>query len=303
VITLFAIRFVVLAFSIFALQSPAGVKPPAPINCADCAGWNRPQEPFKVYGNTYYVGVAGLSAVLVTSSAGHILLDGGLPQSAALIDANVRKLGFKTEDVRLILNSHAHFDHSGGISTLQQISGAEVAASGPSARALQQGYPTADDPQHDSGRRTPYPSVTKVRIIRDGEVLRVGDIAITAHFTPGHTPGSTTFSWQACEAARCVNVVYADSLTAVSDDGFRFSGSGGRASVVDAFRRSIDVVEQLPCDILLTVHPGFAQLSDKAARLKKDPATNPFIEAGACRAYAADARKRLEARVATELTP
>src|SRR5688572_16525479 len=107
--------------------------------CAPCDGWNAPLEPFRVFGNTYYVGVAGLSAVLIASDRCLILLDGGLPQSAPLIDANIRKLGFRTEDVRLIVNSHAHYDHAGGIAALQRASGAVVAASAPGARAIQRG--------------------------------------------------------------------------------------------------------------------------------------------------------------------
>src|ERR1044071_101762 len=147
-----------------------------PKACEWCAGWNVAQDPFRVFGNTYYVGVAGLGAVLVTSDKGLVLLDGGLPQSAPLIDASIRKLGFRTEDIRLIVNSHAHYDHAGGIGALQRASGATVAA-------------------------------------------RAGGLAVTAHMTPGHTPGSTTWSWRSCEGPRCLDIVYADSLTAVSDDG------------------------------------------------------------------------------------
>src|SRR5499426_653771 len=121
--------------------------PDPPKKCEPCAGWNAAQEPFRVFGNTYYVGVAGLSSVLIASDKGLILLDGALPQSAPLIDANIRKLGFRTEDIRLILNSHAHYDHAGGIAALQRASGAAVAASPSGARAIQSGGPPADDPQ------------------------------------------------------------------------------------------------------------------------------------------------------------
>ena len=114
--------------------------------------WNAAHEPFRVFGNTYYVGVAGLSSVLVASDQGLILLDGGLPQSAPLIDASIRKLGFRTEDVRLILNSHTHYDHAGGIAALQRVSGAIVAASASGARAIESGGPPADDPQYAFGK-------------------------------------------------------------------------------------------------------------------------------------------------------
>src|SRR5690606_32219227 len=109
-------------------QAPSTFDADPPMACASCEEWNRPQEPFRIFGNTYYVGAAGVSAVLVTSDEGHVLLDGGLSQTAPLIDANIRALGFRTEDVRLITVSHEHYDHVGGIAALQRASGAEVVA-------------------------------------------------------------------------------------------------------------------------------------------------------------------------------
>jgi metallo-beta-lactamase class B len=235
-----------------------------------------------------------LTAVLVTSDDGHILLDAGLPQSAAVIDANIRKLGFRTEDIRLIVNSHAHFDHAGGIAALQRVSGATVAASDAGARALRQGAPSPDDPQPKSDR---YGPVKNVKVIADGETVRVGPLGVTARFTPGHTPGATSWTWQSCEGSRCLNLVYVDSLSAVSEDGFRFTG---RPSLVETFRRSIGVVERLPCDVLLAPHPFAIGLEAKLAVMKKDETVNPFIDAGACRTFAATQRKAFEARIASE---
>lgn len=263
--------------------------------------WNSPQQPFRIFGNTYYVGTAGLSAILITSDAGHVLIDGALPESAPLIEANVRALGFQLRDIRLILNSHEHYDHAGGLSALLHVTGAKMAASPAAARALQQGHPTPEDPQYQSSRKAPFPAVKNVETIADGATLRVGPLAVTAHLTPGHTPGATTWSWRSCEGARCVDIVYADSLTPVSDDGFRFTGDGKRSSLVDSFRRSIARVEELPCEIILAPHPEFIALTAKLARLKDHPESNPFIEQNACRTYAAMARKRLEQRIANEL--
>src|SRR5436190_22547558 len=157
-----------------------------PIMCTACADWNTPLEPFRLFTNTYYVGTARLSAVLITSERGHILLDGGLPQSAELIDRNIRRLGFRIEDVKLILNSHAHFDRAGGIHALQHASGATVAASASGARAMKQGEPE-------------FPAVSKVRVVKDGETLHAGTLSVTAHVAPGQTPGSTTWTWKSCE--------------------------------------------------------------------------------------------------------
>ena len=262
--------------------------------------WNVPQAPFRIFGNTYYVGTAGLSAVLITSDAGHILIDGALPQSAPLIEANIRALGFQSSDVRLILNSHEHYDHAGGLSELQRATGARVAASPAAARALRQGHPTPQDPQYQSGLKVRFASVKNVEAIADRATLRVGPLAITPHFTPGHTPGATTWSWRSCESTRCVDIVYADSLTPVSDDGFRFTGNQKNPSIVDAFRRSIARVEELPCDVILAPHPEFIGLAGKLARLKERPDVNPFIEENACRTFGATARKRLEQRIADE---
>ena len=284
-------------------QGGSALQADPPHECGDCAEWNLPQEPFKVFGNTYYVGTAGLSALLVSSDAGLILLDGGLPQSAALIDANIRTLGFRTENVRLIVNSHEHYDHAGGIAALQRVSGATVAASASGARALEQGEPTTDDPQYGFGRKAnAFPAVRNLRVVKDGEVLRVGDVGLTAHLTPGHTPGSTTWTWQSCEGARCLNIVYADSLTPVSAPGFRFTASGS-PTAAERFRQTIAKVEQLPCDILLTTHPSASSMASKVARPAQKPDENPFVDSNACRAYAARARKGLHERVAQEARP
>src|SRR4051812_24794117 len=167
-----ALTVAAAALAVLARTEPA--KPlvaDAPSRCDSCAEWNADQEPFRVFGNTYYVGVAGLSSVLITSKDGHILIDGALPQSAPLIDAHIRKLGFRTEDVKLILNSHAHFDHAGGIHALQRASGATVAASARGAEALERGGPVPDDPQAAAGAMMAMPPVKGVSVVKDGQTL------------------------------------------------------------------------------------------------------------------------------------
>ena len=290
------------AVILFALaQSPSTLRPDPPHQCPDCDAWNKPYEPFRVFGNTYYVGADGVSAVLITNGAGSILLDGGLPQTAPLIDANIRKLGFKTDDIRLIVNSHAHYDHSGGIAALQRATGAAVAASPAGKTALEQGEPTRDDPQYAFGRAAnAFPAVKNVRAVRDGETLRVGDLAITAHLTPGHTPGATTWSWRSCEGSTCRNVVYADSLNAVASDDFRFTGGNGAPSLIETFRKSIAKVAALPCDIILSVHPSGTGMDEKVKKRQARTGADPFVNPNGCRAYAKGAAARLDARVAEE---
>jgi len=276
-------------------QIRAPFKSDPPVMCARCSEWNAPLDPFRVFGNTYYVGTAGLSSVLITSDSGHILLDGGLPESAEEIDRHIRRLGFRTEDVRLIVNSHTHFDHAGGIHALQHASRAVVAASPSGARALRQGLPTSDDPQY--GYMGDFPRVPKVRVIRDGETLRVGpQLAITAHFTPGHTPGSTTWTWESCEGSRCLHIVYADSLNAVVGPGFTYSSDPAR---VAAFRASIAAVGALPCDIIVSVHPDFTDVAGKLGRRAAGEA-DAFVNPQGCREYAESSARLLDRQLAAE---
>jgi metallo-beta-lactamase class B len=293
------VNFVAAAFALFValIQAPAFKSDP-PHQCDNCDEWNKPREPFKVFGNTYFVGTDGLSAILIVGDAGLILLDGGLEQSAAVIDANIRKLGFKTQDIAVILNSHGHYDHAGGIAALQRASGAMVAASPSGADALRRGENTADDPQYGFGKAfNGFPPVKNVKVIKDSETLSVGNLSITANFTPGHTPGSTTWTWKSCEGKECLNIVYADSISAVSADGFRFTDSPER---VNAFRRSISRLGELPCDIVISTHPSATNLDEKIKkRAAEKTGPDPFVDHG-CKALAATAMKGLDARIAQE---
>ena len=265
--------------------------------CRDCATWNATQAPLRIYGNTYYVGVRGLTSVLIASDQGHILIDGDLPESAPKIAASIRQLGFRVADVKLILNSHVHFDHAGGIAELQKLTGAEIAASASSAKVLEAGRAGADDPQ--AGQLADIPRVNHVRAIKSGETLRVGPLEVTAHLAPGHTPGGTSWSWKSCEKSRCLDIAYVDSLTAVSNDTFLFSRNTTYPGVLKDFEQSFATVSALPCDILLTPHP---QASNLWGRLESRDhgAADALVDPGACRRLAEAARKQLEDRLAKE---
>jgi metallo-beta-lactamase class B len=286
-----------LAFSLLAVSLPAAGHNDT-IDCGMCKQWNVAQKPFNVHGNTYYVGTTELSAILIAGKDGHILLDGALPQSATLIAASIRELGYKVEDIKLILNSHEHFDHAGGLAALQRMSGAAVAASPAGAAALERGMVGKDDPQYSATDPVRLPKIAGVRVIRDGEMLRVGDVAVTAHFTPGHTPGGTSWTWRSCEGTRCVNVVYADSLNPISNDGYYFSGNEHQPDRSAAFKRSIDKLAALPCDIIISVHPGFTDTLDKLAR--RTPKNNTFIDASSCKEYVDYGYKALAKRITWE---
>ena len=261
------------------------------IDCAACADWNAPAAPFLLAPNTWYVGSRGLAAVLIDSGDGLILLDGGLPQSAAPIATRIRQLGFDLRQLRWILVSHAHWDHAGGVAALQRWSGAEVIASPGNAAALRLGTTTEDDPQHEGEASTRFPAVAKLREIADGERLTLGAFTLTAHLIPGHAPGSTAWTWPACDArGECVEVAYVDSLTAVSLDGYRFSE---HPDLIQQFQRSLQRVAQLPCDLLVTPHPDAAQLFERHA-------AGTLAQTGACAAYAGAAARRLDERLARE---
>ena len=282
-------------------KTPATVQD-KPVNCDNCKEWNAPVKPFNVFGNTWYVGTAGLSAVLVTSPQGHILLDGALPQSAPLIIANIKALGFRIEDVKYILNSHAHWDHAGGIAALQRASGATVMASAAAAPVLQSGTNGKDDPQYQANPVVHVAKVSKVGVVGEGDTVKLGPLTLTAHMTPGHTPGGTTWTWTSCEGQRCLDVVYADSLNPYASGDFRYTGKGagkgGTPDISASFEASIAKVAALPCDIIIPVHPGTTDVLGKAAR--RSGSDNPLIDANACRAYAAEAGGLLAKRLAKE---
>jgi len=257
------------------------------------AEWNQPLKPFKVFGNTYWVGTRGLGSVLITSDRGHVLIDGALPESVPQIRDHVRELGFKLEDVRLLLNSHVHYDHAGGLGELQRLTGARAAGSAAAAKVFAAGESGEDDPQH--GILPPIERLKNVEVVREGQFLKVGSLIVMAHMTPGHTPGGTSWSWRSCEGPRCLDFVYADSLTPVSADGYKYTGG----PMVPAFEQAFATLEKIPCDILLTPHPGASGMLEKlAARDGGKP--DAFVVPGACKAYVASARKNLAARLATE---
>lgn len=270
----------------------------APVDCPKCDDWTRPQAPFHIYGNTYYVGTRALSSILIVSKGGDILIDGTVDEAAAGVAKNIRTLGFRLKDVRVILNSHVHFDHAGGIAELQRLSGAQVRASRASAKVLEQGHSGPDDPLF--GQIRSMTPIHNVQTIEDGEVVRVGDIRLFAHLTPGHTPGGTSWTWQSCEKERCLNVVYADSLSPVSAAGFRFTNSVTYPNAVSDFEHSFSLLSALPCDILLTPHPEFSGTFQRLERRESQHDPDAFIDTKGCRTYAEASKAQFARRVSQE---
>lgn len=252
----------------------------------DRAGeWLAPLPPQKIFGRSYLVGFGGLSVVLIDTGAGLVLIDGALPQAAPAILANVRKRGFDPRDIKFILSTEPHFDHAGGLAALARDTGATVVASARGAEGLQAGAHAKDDPQRAYGGS--WPRVAQVRVVKDGEVLRLGRTVITAHATPGHTMGSMSWSWQACEGRTCKAIVFASSLNPVSAEGYRYTAPAS-APIVQGFAASYRRMNAMPCDILISAHPDNAGPGRYSAK------------PGACRTYAARSQKLLGERLAQE---
>ena len=270
-----------------------------PIAPESAARWLKPQEPARIFGNTYLVGFGGLNVALIRTSAGLILIDGSVPQGVPAVEDNIRKLGFDLKDVKLILSTEPHFDHAGGLAALARDTGAVVVASAAAAQVLRRGRSGADDPQ--AAWLEPFPAVKKVRVVRDGERIRLGDTIVTARATPGHTFGSMGWTWRSCEAGRCAATVFAASLNPVAADGYRFSDPA-HAGLTRAFRRTFEIVRTLPCDLLLTAHPDQSGGDSKFESLRRHRAPNPFLDPRACMALADKYEKLLDGRLAEEAT-
>jgi metallo-beta-lactamase class B len=282
------------AVGVLALAS--GVRA-APIDCAQCEGWNKEQAPFRIFGNTYFVGPHGLSSVLITSPQGHILIDGALPQSAPLIARHIEQLGFKISDVKIILNSHVHFDHAGGLAELQKMSGAKVIASDIAAPFLRSGQVDSTDPQF--GHLPAFPGVSNVEALGKRKSVELGSLQLSVIQTPGHTPGGTSWRWKSCEQKRCVNVVYSDSLNAVSDDAFKYGGDERYPNAGADIRASIDAIAAAPCDILITAHPDLSDLWSVIDEQGKGDRAK-LVDSTSCKRYAAGAKTRFEKRLEDE---
>ena len=257
--------------------------------CGDSTAWDQPAPPVRIPANTYLVGTCGISSILVTGDEGHVLIDGGTEAGAEVVAANIRTLGFKLKDIRFLLISHEHFDHVGGIARLQQLTGATLVASAPAEKVLNTGLPSVDDPQ--AGMHKPFRAANVGRVIGDGGEVRLHDLSLTAMTTPGHTPGALSWRWESCDGGVCRTMVYADSLSAVSRDDYKFSD---HPEYLAAYRDSIVKVAAGRCEILLTPHPSASAMKERMTGKQK------LFDPEGCRNYAATLTKRLDERVAKE---
>jgi metallo-beta-lactamase class B len=256
--------------------------------CEGRDGWSDAAPPARIFGNTYYVGTCGISVVLVTSPEGHVLIDGATAEAVPSILANIRTLGFDPRDVRLIIGSHEHIDHMGGFAALKAATGARLLVSAAARKVVETGKVDPADPQ--SGVIADMTPVAVDGTLAD-LIFKFEPLMLTAHATHGHTSGGTSWSWESCEGKNCVAFAYVDSLTAVSRDDYRFTDHPER---VAPFRETFVVVEKMPCDILVTPHPGVSDLFQRLA------GAEPLTDANACRRLADAMKKRLDDRLAQE---
>ncbi len=225
--------------------------------------------PFKIAGNLYYVGTSDPTAFLLTSSAGHILVDTTYEQTASMVADSIRGLGFKLEDVKIILSSHAHLDHVGGHAALKRLTGAQIVASAADAINLESGGKKAF---HQIGSFEP---VAVARRLQDGETVELGGITLTAHVVPGHTEGNTAWTTTVADGGRTYTVLFAPSMSI--NPGVRMVGNPTWAGVGDAYAASFKRLKAMKCDIFLGPHAGFFDLGGKRQRMQ-GAATNPFVD-------------------------
>ena len=288
-------RTAVAALALLTLGTVEPVKRPAAsvdiaAACGTRDGWSDPAPPAHVHGKSWYVGTCGITVVLIETKAGLVLIDTGPEDAAPHVLANIKALGFNPRQIKWLLMTHEHFDHVGGMAAIQKATGAKLLVSPGAATAMRTGKAVPEDPQ--AALLAKYPMApTRVDRVLSGGSLNVGGTRFTMHTNPTHSPGSASWTWQSCEGGKCLTIAYADSISTISSDDYHFTQHPER---VEAARAGLRVIEALPCDLLLTPHPGGSDLLERLSG--KEPLTTPR----ACIAYAAGGSDRLSKRLAKE---
>jgi metallo-beta-lactamase class B len=265
----------------------------APSRSAENPSWTEPVAPFRIIDRLYYVGSRELTAFLVDSGSGLILLDAGMPEFAPQVLANIRALGFDPRKVRILLNSQAHFDHAGGLAAIKTATGAKMLASAADAPLLERGgkgdFAWGDDQA--------YAPVKVDRILRDGERVRLGKVTMTAHLTPGHTKGCTSWTTPITERGQ---TYVAQFNCSAGIPGYKLLGTPAYPEMAADYARTFAKLRRLPCDIFLGSHGSFFDLDSKRAKLAARPAVNPFIDPAGCRRYISMNEQRYKDQLARE---
>ena len=268
---------IVVAFVLVAMESANGQPD------ATSREWNKPLPPFRIAGNLYYVGAIEITSYLITTQQGHFLLDGGFVETAPQIERSIVQLGFKLSDVKYLLNSHAHYDHAGGLAELKKLTGAKFVASEGDAGLLRKG----GHGDFRFGDTLLFPPIEPDKIILDGESLRLGGQVMTAHLTPGHTRGTTTWTTKIRDTARTYDVVFVGSQSSLD---YKFIGQESYPGIAADFVKSFAALKNLPCDIFLASHGSFFHIVDKHERFMRGD-TNAFVDPDGYTRYLSESEK------------
>jgi len=278
-----------LSCSIAATAAVAAAEPPLPqLEGYDAPeSWRQPVAPVRIADHTWQIGTQALTSLLIRTDAGAILIDGGLPQEADMLLAHMRALGVAPGDLKLILHSHAHVDHVGSLAAVKRATGATLVSNAESAWLLARGG--FDDLQFGDG--LVYPPVQADRLVRDGEAVALGDMRLTVHFTPGHTPGSMSWTWTDTHDGKPERLAYVDSLSA---PGYKLLDSPRYPHLVDDFRHSFAAVRALPCDVLVSPH------AERDSGWDFANTDHPRVNPQTCRQFADKAERNFDAMLAEQ---
>lgn len=258
--------------------------------------WNQPVAPFKIAGNIYYVGASDVTSYLITTPKGHILIDSGFQETVPQIKENVAKLGFKLSDIKILLNSHAHYDHAGGLAELRRVTGAKLFVSRLDEPLFINGG--KNDPNF--GDRFPFEPTKPDRLLSDLEEVKLGGTTLTANVTSGHTKGCTTWTTTATDGGKKYNVIF---VCSTSSPGYKLVNNSAYPNIADDYNKTFERLKKLKADIFLGSHGGIYGLEDKIKQLKSG-GSNPFIDPKAYKTYVEESedafRKKLADQVLTK---
>jgi len=250
------------------------------------SSWTEPFPAHRIAGNLYYVGSRGLASYLITTPEGHILINSSLESSSPLIEASIGKLGFQLSDVKILLVSHAHWDHNAGSAALKERTGAKYMVMEPDVRVTEDGGKS--DFFYGESPESLYRPAKVDRILHDGDQVKLGGSVLTAHLTPGHTKGCTTWTMKVSEGGKTYDAVIVGSPNV--NAGFRLVNNAQYPRIAEDYSRTFEVLRSLRCDIFLGAHGDYYGLERKFRRY---PAEGPsvFIDPDGYHAYVAEREK------------